>query len=292
MHIHETRIVLPHSGKATLFVFGDMQFGTKEFDEDMWAEFENDFRSTKHAYAIGLGDYDDFVRWTVRKPLIEAMHGDDSVRARFDSMVMKGVDTLYEKMKFMKGRIIGMHGGHHEWDFQSGVSSTQMLCQRLGSPYLAWTAYTLLKFETMNKKSGTSALKIWSTHGAGGSMFSSGDLANLERKIAPYWIADLYLRGHSSKLEMTPIELNDITVRSNGVPRLIKKTRWLVNVGGFMKGYGDGEASYVERCNMPPACLGWAKVGIEFSTLAVKCIDGKATTGLRIQPVLCSPSDI
>jgi hypothetical protein len=289
MRLNEKTIVLPHSGTATLFVFGDMQYGAEGFDEGMWADFERDFKSTPNAYAIGLGDYSDFSRWTTRHKMSDALSGDRSVWSQLDKMVHTAVDGLSDKLSFMKGRLIGLHSGHHEWEFESGMTTTKILCHKLGAPWLDWTSYTVLKVRTPNPKSGSSAIKIWSTHGSGGSSFSSGDLGNLEKKIAPYWVADLYLRGHSSKLEMIPMELNDVTVR-HGL-RLVKRTRWLVNCGGFMSGYPMDSSSYVERNALPPACLGYAKCEIKYANYT-NDLDGGKLAGVRIQPTLCSPNVI
>lgn len=290
MLTNDYRIILPHSGKVTLFIFGDMQFGATGFNEEMWQEFEHDFKTTKNAFAIGLGDYDDFVRFTVRKPMVIATHGDASARNQLDQMVFMKMNRLIKKLEFMKGRIVGMHCGHHEWDFISGQNTTQLLCHDLKCAYLDWTAYTVLKFSTKAKgPSSSAAMKIWSTHGSGGGSYSSTDLGVLEKRIAPYWVSDLYLRGHSSKLEMIPTELNDVTVKGPGRPKIIKKTRWLVNCGGFMSGYHAGPAGYVESKGLPPACLGWAKVEIQFAN-TIRDIQGKRHTGLKIQPTLCSPS--
>jgi hypothetical protein len=112
-------------------------------------------------------------------------------------------------------------------------------------------------------------------------------MANLEKKIAPYWIADLYFRGHSSKGELAPLELNDITMK--GIPRIVKKTRWIVNCPGMMNGYTMGETDYVEAMNLPPASLGYAKVEITFSSNLDTALDGKGLTGVRLQPMIVSP---
>src|SRR3990167_7171836 len=42
---------------AAIFLFGDLQWGAKGFDEDAWAQFKDEFLTTPNAVAIGLGDY-------------------------------------------------------------------------------------------------------------------------------------------------------------------------------------------------------------------------------------------
>jgi hypothetical protein len=197
-----------------------------------------------------------------------------------------------EKMSFLKNRCIGLHSGHHEWEYKNGTNSSQKLCEILNSQYLGWAAYTVVRVSPPKtktcKKGSTISIKIFSTHGDGGSAFSSGDMANLEKRIAPYWISDLYLRGHSSKGELAPLELNDVTLK--GTPRIIKKTRWIVNCPGMMSGYEMNKTGYVELRSLPPASLGYAKCDMWFSSgLCADAMDGGMLTGVRLQPMIVSP---
>ncbi len=292
MYFAEKRIGLSKGSKATLFVFGDMQLGAPTFKPDMFKAFKEDFLSTPNAYALGLGDYGDFLRPSMRNKITSQFYQDDDARIQLDDIVRDHIKKLGKELDFMRGRIIGLNSGHHEWDFKDGTNSTQMLCQMLSTVYLGWSSYMVLKISNKSKlKDGTDgatvALKIYSTHGDGGSSYNSGDLAHLEKKIAPYWIADLYFRGHSSHGELAPLDLNDITVR--GEPRLVRKTRWIVNCPGMMSGYGEGLPSYVERKNLPPAALGYVKVELHYGNFRGITFDGDPVTGVKIQPMVVSP---
>ena len=291
MYLNQKRIILKRGAHCTLFVFGDTQKGAEGYKKEMWQEFVHDFKTTPNAYALGLGDYGDFLRPSLRCKVAEVLQQDGDARTQLDNIVRKKIDEIADEMMFMKGKIISMHSGHHEWDFKDGTNSSQYLCNVLDSTYLGWSGYTVLKFQGEESKNGSKgngmAVKIYSTHGDGGSPFSSGDLAQLEKKIAPYWVADLYLRGHSSKGEMAPIELNDVMIR--GTLRFIKKTRWIVNVPGMMNGYVEKHTSYVEYKNMPPACLGYAKIDFNHSNFRTLSDDGKQVTGLKMQPIIVSP---
>lgn len=299
MYFAERRIGLSKGSKLTLFVFGDTQLGSVGYKKDILNEFKEDFLSTPNAYALGLGDYGDFLRPSMRTKIGEALYQDDSARVQLDDIVRDKIEKLGDELSFMKGKIVGLNSGHHEWDFKDGTNSTQQLCNQLGTVYLGWSSYTVLKIgskskaEARKKKANdnpsgsTVALKIYSTHGDGGSAYNSGDLAHLEKRIAPYWVADLYFRGHSSHGELAPLELNDVTVR--GEPRLVKKTRWIVNCPGMMNGYTEGLAGYVERKNMPPASLGYVKVEIHYGNFREISIDGGPITGVKLQPMVVSP---
>ena len=138
------------------------------------------------------------------------------------------------------------------------------------------------------KHKRATAIKILSTHGSVSSTFPSTDLRNLEAKIAPGWYADIYFRGHSSKLGMVPMPFNDVTTR--GEPKVISKTKWLVNVGGFMGDYAMGDESYVERNNLPPVARGWAIV--KFRTKQESEGGKFHSWNVEIQPLLRSPVTI
>src|SRR3990167_10467693 len=107
-------------------------------------------------------------------------------------------------------------------------------------------------------------ISIFATHGCGGSSYSFSDLQNLERKIMPFWDCDIFLRGHSTKVYVVHGHpLNYIPKRNpNGkdILTIHKRNRLLVNTGGFMEGYTQGNSSYVEYANIPPCALGWTVI--------------------------------
>ena len=89
---------------------------------------------------------------------------------------------------------------------------------------------------------------------------------------------------------MAPMELNDVTLK--GPPRLIKRTRWIVNCPGMMQGYEMNNTGYVEYKSMPPACLGYVKVEMYFSSrIPGIALDEKPMTGIRLQPMIVSPHE-
>ena len=292
MYFAEKRIGVSKGTKITLFVFGDIQMGADGYKKDIFNAFKADFMSTPNAYGLGLGDYSDFLRPSMRQRVGEVLYQDDSARDQLDDIVRDRVVKYADEMSFMKGKLVGLNSGHHEFDYRDGTNSTQQLCQLLKTTYLGWSSYSVIKIGDKNKlikgKPGTMlSLKVYSTHGDGGSAFSSGDMANLEKKIAPYWIADIYLRGHSSKGELAPLELNDVVVK--GPPRLVKKTRWIINCPGMMNGYTENSTGYVERKNLPPASLGYVKIVLHYGNFRNIAVDGGKMTGIKIQPMVVSP---
>ena len=55
---------LKTSEMLSIFIFGDLQFRRNDdaFDRNGWEQFKDEFKSTPNAWAIGLGDYEDFLR--------------------------------------------------------------------------------------------------------------------------------------------------------------------------------------------------------------------------------------
>jgi hypothetical protein len=51
---------------ATLFIGGDFQFHSTGFKEEIFQEFKKDFLTSPNPYFIGLGDYGDFLRPSLR----------------------------------------------------------------------------------------------------------------------------------------------------------------------------------------------------------------------------------
>lgn len=291
MYCNSVGLTLPYKEYINLFVFGDLQLGASGFDTKLWQSFKEEFKSTPHAYALGLGDYSDWVRPTIRERLANATSGDISVREQLDSMVQKSIREISDKLDFLYGKIIGLHSGHHDYEFLNGINTTQNLCEIFKTTYLGFQAYTVLKLlDPRSKKQEARAIKILSTHGQGNAAFTSSDMRNLESKMAPFWFAHIYLRGHSSKLGSLPLVYKDVTVK--GRIQVIETTRWLINCGGFMEGYTDGKASYVEFKQLPPAARGYVIVRIRRKQIYESITNGKKKYhwAIEIEPTLRSHS--
>jgi hypothetical protein len=244
-----------------LYPIGDLQFGAAGFNDGLWEELVDLVTHDPMALTIGMGDYSDHWRPTNQAKLAGVMANDKEFKESFDEMYRTHNRKIYDKISkvFKKGRCLGLLSGHHEYTYSSGITSTQELCEWLGVPYLSELGVIRLVFKDPNPRSMRHwRTKIHAQHGQGGSSFINSDVPNIERKTAPFWNADIFLRGHSTKKWAAPIPMMDIT--SNGTPRLVEKTKWMVNTGGFMKGYIEGQPTYVSRSNMPPASLGYVVV--------------------------------
>jgi hypothetical protein len=251
-----------NSRQLNIRPFGDLQMGEAGFRKDLWNKWKREALEDTSALFIGMGDYTDRFRTTVDKKLVASLSDDSSAWSEFDELMMKEMQELAAELKPLKDRIIGLHCGHHHHRLMNASCTCQYLCQLLGVRHLGFVAMIQLVFDRKNRN--THEIDIFSTHGCGGSSKPSGDISQVENKIVPFWDADLYLRGHSTKAWVSEsLPLNYLSWdRNNGILTLKKKRRLMVNTGGFMEGYTEGRQSYVERSNMPPCALGWSVVNI------------------------------
>ncbi len=258
---HGTRIHLDPTHGATLFVFGDRQQGSAGYRAEAWQEFKHEFQTTKNAWAIGLGDYGDWLRPSMRSRLTDALAKDDSARAMMERDVLRGHDEIIKDMEFLKGKLIGLHEGHHLWEFAHGGNTDQRLASALKAPYLGWSAATRLTLHygapSEIKSQHNFIHTIISTHGNANGRKVHSALAYLEN-YAQAWIADSYLMGHGCK-SANHVPFKRSHVRREGPFGVNTQIPRCIVVGGFAEGFTDGwKSDYVERAGFQPQPLSYA----------------------------------
>lgn len=250
--------------KINLRPFGDLQFGTAGFQGRLFDRWMNETIEDPDAYAIGMGDYSDSFRPTIQKRLKSAFIDDDSAHEQLDDMLLRQTQNIADKLKPIRSKIIGLSEGHHFFKLNHGdMTTTQYLCQLLKVKYLGFVSgiQLIMRHPLINSK----AINIAVTHGCGGSKYSYSDAAKLERDIMPFFDADIFLRGHSTKVYTmpgSPIWRYSMNRLGNNNLKLFKENRLLVNTGGFMEGYVEGKSSYVEEKGLPSCALGYAVIEI------------------------------
>lgn len=249
--------------RATLFLFGDLQADAKDgFSMEAWQEFRKAFKSNKNAWGLGLGDYGDWIRPMLRAKVQQALSGDQSARRQADDQNRQNTNAIIEMMEFMKGRLIGLHTGHHCWEYASGDNSDMRIAAALKAPYLGWMAATRLAMYQPCRPTHGYVVTMVSMHGTGNSRYATTDSRWLENNIVPAWGANIYAKGHACKsVAWSPYKRNDI--RRHGPPGIDERVIHCLNVPGFHEGYTNGwDYSYVERNGFLPQSLGWGEVEI------------------------------
>lgn len=263
MKHQNVELVTSHKAPLTIFVFGDLnaEENDPEFDDDVWQQFVDDFKSTPNARAVGLGDYGDWLRPTMRAKIQGALSGDSSARHMVDDMVRAGQEKLLKRLQFMKGKLLGLHDGHHQWEFADGTNSTQRLCAALKTPYLGWIASTRVSLDLYG--STNSCWTLVTTHGTGNSATPTADAGGFERTIVSSMVADAYARGHGCK-SVSWLPFERFVVRRRGPAGVERQVPRAMIIGGFKKGYTNGwTTSYVEKAGMKSQARSYGKFVIK-----------------------------
>lgn len=272
MEIKEFRIKVPGVGRYNIYPVGDLQKDAPGFDEPLFDQLRAEIAADPFPIIIGMGDYEDNFRPKVRMK-IDTMSADDKdFRKVLDEEAHKRFDEITEFIKPVfapkRGVCLGLLKGHHLYEYANGVNSVQKMCGTFKTTYLDEMAYIRIVFENPRSGPGSGGHKwevvIHAQHGDGGAAFTGPDIANLERKTVPFWDADLYLRGHSTKRWAAPFL--EYRMSRQFPAYLIKKTKWAVNTGGFMRGHLPGESTYVSRRNLPPASLGYTVCTVDLKS--------------------------
>lgn len=239
-----------------LYPIGDIHRFHPSCAEGKWLRFLNDIKHNKRAYMIGIGDYDDIGSDSERQALREAnIH--DATRESLDDMCLRRTNKLISELSFMKGRILGLLEGNHYGQFQSGMTTTQWMCQELGCKYLNLMAFVRVCFRHTNSNK-TCVFDIVAHHGWGSGRTKSAmvkkatDLLNMAD-------ADVSIVGHFHKKNIG----DDIKLRlSEGKKSMgvVQRKVIHINAGTFLKSYEPGEKSYPVRWALPPASLGVVKL--------------------------------
>jgi len=100
-----------------IYFFGDMQFGAVGFCKEAWQEFQHESQQTENAYFVGVGDYGNFLRPSISMKIKESMQKAPAASLEFDDVVAPHYEKIGTMMEFMKGKILWLHDGHHNWKF-------------------------------------------------------------------------------------------------------------------------------------------------------------------------------
>ena len=237
-----------------LIPFGDIHRFASLCDVDKWYEFLEWAKSKPHAYFLGMGDYDDLVSCSERKELmIAALH--DETRATLEEIYANRTNRLIKEIEFMRGRLIGLMEGNHHGIFQTGMTTTQMMCDKLKCKYLGISTFIRLSFHRGHK---TSSIDIWTHHGRGASRLVGGSLNSVQQMIDSAE-ADIYLMSHDHK---KPCALKNRLVLTSGRGglELSHKKVLMARCGSFLKGYVPNHPSYIARAAMSPTDMGVVKI--------------------------------
>ena len=264
MKLLDYTICLPSlTTPVTIIPFGCVHGDDPGFHEGLFEQCISEIEKTPDCYAIGLGDYWNFLRTTARKHLKSYIGDEDSWRD-MDHMVRKKAEEFYGKyLKRIRHKLIGLAEGNHFYEFSSGGTDTQYLCQLAEVPYLDKPAFIRLNVEV--HKRTLKVFKILVHHGdwSGGYTRIGGDVNSVEMKALGFDF-DIYLFSHTHR--KFGLHVPSLSISTTGELRIIERPRAFVRTGCFMRGYVENCAGrYVDKKLLSPSDIGYVRLSIHFS---------------------------
>ena len=249
-------------GAFTIAPLGDIQYGSQGCSTSL---LKKDITRIvkKKQYVLGMGDYTDPMSPSNRQALKVAAQGlYESTLDLIDGAVINMVGDLARIMGRIKPeRYLGLIGFDHGWELQDGQPSDALLARKLGAEYLGHSTIV-----SVSQGDHIRPLRLFATHGKGGSVSSTGKTLHLERLLAAFDV-DIVLMGHSHQKYGVPVQTIGTRIRQNGEPRLYAQQKIIGITGSYLKGYeantsrgGWPAGSYVEKAAMRPVPLGGIQI--------------------------------
>jgi hypothetical protein len=225
--------------------------------------------SKPKTYTILIGDMFDQARGKFRNH-VRSYRMDANSQLAIDAFVRKEVEDFAKILKPISSRVIGLVWGNHRWEFATGLTSDQYLCELLKIPFLGVEAFVRLRFEGRDKTRGH-ILKMYAHHDAGtrSARTRGGDMTSLQRKAVDF-DADIFVAGHTHRAMGDIVDI--LALSDFGEPAIITRPRAFIRAGTLVKSRRLDMPSplkvympeYPEHSSLGPSDLGWEKLSIWF----------------------------
>ena len=252
--LHEYDIPFKNWNKAIKIIpFGDVHWGAPGCDADLFMEELHKHKGDPDVYYLGMGDYFDIASTSERR-ILESIDLHESTKQDLDDLYRMRADSFMEQIRQCQGRIIGMVEGNHYARLESGVTTTQYMCEQLKCKYLGVMSAIRVNFTNPIQK-GFYPYDIVAHHGMGAARLHGGSI-NRVSQIAEGWIADCYFMGHDHKAITAKGQRVFIDKHPQAGLRLKEKTWYSARTGGYLKGYIDKRPTYQADACSGPLALG------------------------------------
>lgn len=259
-NLYLKEIKLQRNKSLKLIPFGDVHDDVELCDHERWRMFLRRCREEDddNTYYILMGDPNDFASTSEKHILINRKLHETTIK-KMDKMADADTNHFVSQIKFMRGKMIGVVAGNHQWIYADGTNSDQRIAKMLDAKYLGDIAYIRL---TILHTTHRVNVDIVAAHGKAGGKCAGTTINQVDdlRRIFP--IADIYLCGHDHKRGVWP-ESTLIVTNERGNLLIKQKRQLLCRSGSFLRGYVDGEDSYVSNKYMRPCELGTIKLEIK-----------------------------
>lgn len=275
---HVVDVDLPGgSDTFRILPFGDVHRESPLHAVGHWKEFLAHAKAAKNVLFLGMGDYSDGVS-TSERAVIQPGKLHDTTDAKLRSVYAEVAGDLGRELAFMRGRMIGLLGGNHYFDFGDGSTTDHVLAKALGTRFLGVSSFIRLRVRRATDRTRMN-FDIFAHHGRGGGRLPGSTFNSLEQ-MTSIAEADLYLMGHDHKkgcISSSP-RLRLADTKGSEV-RLVERTPWLGRTGSFLKAYEPGQVSYNVDAGRSACALGW----IEFEVTYVREGSGERRRSFRIR---------
>ena len=240
--------------EIVLAPIGDVHYGARGFAKRSFTEYLKILDGEyKNVHYVGMGDYLDFTRSTVRQ-VIKTLAVDDF--ESMDEYVEEKRNELVHILDQTRGKWVGMLQGNHSWTFRDGSTTETRMCASLNAEFLGDCADVQLNFKTGEDSHTRGKVGIWMHHGVGGRKYPVGHLLD---RICPHFPdSDVFLMGHPQVKEY-----RDVLRMKRCSKSYVERTGVAVITGGWLKGYIAGPSTYVERKAMNPLAVGTMIIKIQ-----------------------------
>lgn len=267
--------VLPWA-PISIMPIGDFQAGSPGFDSARLRRHVQ-WGVDHGVFFLGTGDYTDFLSPSNRRFLRNSGLYDTATEL-IERWHREHMEEVKDILRPSIGMWMGLHEGHHYFEYGDGTTCDTDLAQFLDAPFLGTCALTRLHFRGTTGQSVY--CHVWSHHGEGGG---NDPVARL-KKVAPgFPQVDIFIQGHNTKLSTESLDVLEF-YGTDGHLKMRDRTQQFVAAGGFMRGYqmnsrfaGRAAGSYVERGMMRPSAIGGALITVtprhreDFNDLDIKC---------------------
>ncbi len=259
---------------TVLIPIGDVQYGSTACSEDLFRKWLDRLLNKYHEQQIlilGMGDYTDSLRPSIRKRLESSGLGEDEhIGDSITDRVHRHIEGFVDLVDGTQGMWLGMLEGHHFFEFGNGVTSDTMLAEALGTKFLGDSAFFNLLFKRQQE---VSVFTVWAHHGEGGGHTAGAPLNKIE-SVAKGWQADAFLMAHQHKAVTTKVPMLYLT-RELGdslqmEPLLTHYDSSYTCTGGWLQGYEQGSMNggragghYPEQKMLRPISIGATRLELE-----------------------------
>lgn len=229
---------------------------------------------------IFMGDEADSLSASERKALEHAeLHG--QTQTKLNKMIISEMKDFRKKVAFLDDHLVGMIQGNHHWLFkhavpeegiEGGMTSTEWLCQQLGTHWLGFLTYLRLGCSNTTCRF---PFDIVACHGKAGAKLVGTSLNQIVDLKMVFPTADAYAMGHDHQLGAWKTNTLEIPKGSAAFEGRDSKSRNLQNMahlrvshqeqaflrtGSCLRGYDPGQPSYTVGGLFRPTALGMARL--------------------------------